>query len=119
MGIIYDQGQAPWDDGTANSATKSMFGDMDITANVNAGNSYSDMLAWYEANPSQQGGGGIGGSVHQKLVAGAAAEKNKSGGGGGGGYNSGGGGGGQQMAGSQAIPKSTSMMLQKHIVPKK
>lgn len=91
MGIIYDQGQAPWDDGTATSATKTMFGDMDIVANKNAGNSYSDMLAWYEANPSQQGGGGIGGGVHQKLVAGAAAEKsaqnnNNNYGGGGGGY---------------------------------
>jgi hypothetical protein len=111
MGIIYDQGQAPWDDGTANSATKSMFGDMDITANVNAGNSYSDMLAWYEANPSQQGGGGIGGGVHQKLVAGAAAEKNKSGGGGGG-YNSGGGGGGQQMAGSQQFQNNLNEATQ-------
>ncbi len=75
MSIIYDQGQAPWDDGTANSPTKTKFGDMDIIANVNAGNSYSDMLAFYEANPSQQGGGGIGGGVHAKLVAGAAKEK--------------------------------------------
>ncbi len=89
MGIIYDQGQKPWDDGTATSATKTMFGDMDIIANVNAGNSYADQLAFYEANPSQQGGGGIGGSVHAKLVAGAAAEKAAagSGGGGGGGNN--------------------------------
>ena len=90
MGIIYDQGQAPWDDGTANSATKTMFGDMDIIANKNAGKSYSEMLSWYEANPSQQGGGGIGGGVHQKLKAGAAAEKANSGGGGGGGGWSGG-----------------------------
>ena len=44
MGIIFDQGQSPWDDGTANSATKTMFGDMDIIANKNAGNSYSDMF---------------------------------------------------------------------------
>jgi hypothetical protein len=90
MSIIFDQGQAPWDDGTSNSPTKTMFGDMDIIANKNAGKSYSDMLAWYEANPSQQGGGGIGGGVHQKLVAGANAEKagqnNNNYGGGGGGY---------------------------------
>jgi len=87
MGVIYDQGQAPWDDGTANSATKTKFGDMDIIANNNAGVSYADQLAFYEANPSQQGGGGIGGSVHAKLVAGAAAEaNNNSSGGGGGGY---------------------------------
>ena len=89
MGVIYDQGQAPWDDGTANSTTRTMFGDADITANVNAGTSYSDMLAFYEANPGQQGGGGIGGGVHAKLVAGAAAERNNSGGGGGGGYSGG------------------------------
>ena len=89
MSVIYDQGQAPWDDGTANSATKTKFGDMDIIANNNAGVSYADQLAFYEANPSQQGGGGIGGSVHAKLVAGAAAEKANSGGGGGGGYSPG------------------------------
>ncbi len=100
MGIIYDQGQAPWDDGTASSATKTMFGDMDIIANKNAGNSYTEMLAWYEANPSQQGGGGIGGGVHQKLVAGAAAEKN-SGGGGNSSPNYNSGGSGQKMAGSK------------------
>ena len=88
--VIYDQGQAPWDDGTANSATKTKFGDADIIANNNAGVSYADQLAFYESNPSQQGGGGIGGSVHSKLVAGAAAEAaNNSGGGGGGGYSSG------------------------------
>lgn len=73
--VIYDKGQAPWDDGTASSPTKTKFGDADIIANNNAGVSYSDQLAFYEANPSQQGGGGIGGGVHQKLVAGAAAEK--------------------------------------------
>mgnify|MGYP000144214438 CR=1 FL=1 len=87
MAVIYDQGQAPWDDGTENSPTKTMFGDMDIIANNNAGVSYADQLAFYEANPSQQGGGGIGGGVHQKLVAGAAAEaNNNSSGGGGGGW---------------------------------
>jgi hypothetical protein len=73
--VIYDQGQSPWDDGTASSPTQTKFGDADIIANNNAGVSYADQLAFYEANPSQQGGGGIGGGVHQKLVAGAAAEK--------------------------------------------
>ena len=84
MGVIYDRGQSPWDDGTANSPTKSKFGDMDIIANNNAGVSYADQLAFYESNPNRQGGGGIGGSVHAKLVAGAAAEKAKNSGGGGG-----------------------------------
>ncbi len=84
MSVIYDQGQKPWDDGTANSPTKTMFGDMDIIANNKAGVSYADQLAFYESNPNQQGGGGIGGGVHQKLVAGAAAEKAAAGGGGGG-----------------------------------
>jgi hypothetical protein len=83
MSVIYDQGQSPWDDGTANSPTKTMFGDQDIIANNNAGVSYADQLAFYESNPSQQGGGGIGGSVHSKLVAGAAAEAANSSGGGG------------------------------------
>ncbi len=87
--VIYDQGQAPWDDGTANSPTKTMFGDMDIIANNNAGVSYADQLAFYESNPSQQGGGGIGGGVHAKLVAGAAAEAAKNNSGGGSGYNPG------------------------------
>ena len=91
MSIIFDQGQAPWDDGTATSATKTMFGDMDIQANLNAGKSYTEMLNWYEANPSQQGGGGIGGGVHKQLVAGANAEKssqnNNTNNGGGSGYS--------------------------------
>ena len=80
MGVIYDQGQAPWDDGTANSPTKSKFGDADIIANNNAGVSYADQLAFYEANPDKQGGGGIGGGVWQKLKAGADAEAANSGG---------------------------------------
>ena len=115
MSIIFDQGQAPWDDGTANSATKTMFGDMDIIANKNAGNSYQQMLAWYEANPSQQGGGGIGGGVHKKLVAGAAAEKNNN-------NNNGSqytaqpypnpSSGGQQMAGSQEFQNNLNEATQ-------
>jgi len=97
--VIFDQGQAPWDDGTENSPTKTMFGDMDILANNAAGVSYADQLAFYEANPGQQGGGGIGGGVHAKLVAGAAAEKAKQNSGGG--YSGGNIGGG---AGSYTPP---------------
>lgn len=89
MSVIYDQGQAPWDDGTANSPTQTKFGDADIIANNAAGVSYTDQLAFYEANPDKQGGGGIGGGVHSKLVAGAAAEAANSSGGGSSSYYSG------------------------------
>lgn len=66
------------------------YGHADSARDTANGVTFTDQLAWMDANPSKVGNGGIGGGLYNEIRAKAAAEKKNSGGGGGRGGWSGG-----------------------------